>query len=81
MQTHRPNRDDGRDVKKEAEGAWTQFKGRIREAYGSISDDELEKAKGRREQVMGLIERASGAKKNDVERLLDDASRKSKYSF
>lgn len=81
MQTHRSNRENGRDAKKEAEGAWTQFKGRIREAYGTISDDELEKAKGRRDQVMGLIERASGAKRADVERLLDEAARKARYSF
>lgn len=37
------------------EGKWDQMKGKLRQAYGDLSDDELEGAKGDREELVGRI--------------------------
>ncbi|MGE5780993.1 MAG: CsbD family protein, partial [Hyphomicrobiales bacterium] len=41
----------------QTKGKWTQFKGKAREQWGDLTNDDLEKAKGNREQLGG---RASG---------------------
>ena len=37
------------------EGSWMQVKGKAREKWGELTDDELDKAKGQREQLVGLV--------------------------
>ena len=57
-------------------GKWTQFKGKAREQWGDLTDDDLEKAKGNREQLAGRIQERYGIAKEEAERQVDDWSRK-----
>jgi uncharacterized protein YjbJ (UPF0337 family) len=54
------------------QGRWTEFKGRLREQYGELTDDEVEEAKGNEEQLLGLIQRKYGKTKEEARRALDD---------
>ncbi len=54
------------------EGEWEEAKGRIREAWGSLTDDELEQAKGNWEQLVGTIRRRTGESLETVESRLND---------
>lgn len=54
------------------EGKWTQLKGRLQEAYGVLSDDDLEQAKGDRTQLEGKLQERLGKSKEDVRRIVDD---------
>ncbi|MDP2623466.1 MAG: CsbD family protein [Actinomycetota bacterium] len=54
------------------EGNWMQAKGRIREAWASLTDDELEEAQGNWEQLVGKIQAKTGEAVAVVERKLDD---------
>jgi uncharacterized protein YjbJ (UPF0337 family) len=38
-------------------GDWKQFKGKIREKWGELTDDEIEQVKGHREQFEGLLQK------------------------
>ena len=38
------------------EGNWKQFKGRARQQWGKLTDDELEQIKGHREELVGRIQ-------------------------
>jgi uncharacterized protein YjbJ (UPF0337 family) len=51
-------------------GNWTQWKGRIRERWGKLTDDQLDVVNGRREQLSGRIQDAYGLSKDEVERQL-----------
>ncbi|SFB11374.1 Uncharacterized conserved protein YjbJ, UPF0337 family [Poseidonocella pacifica] len=55
----------------QVEGRWTEFKGRVREAYGELSDDEVEKARGDREQLAGIVQAKYGKSKEDARNELD----------
>ena len=47
------------------EGNWTQFKGKAREQWGELTDDEVAQAEGNREQLIGIIQKKYG-KARDV---------------
>jgi len=56
------------------EGNWKQFKGKVREKWGNLTDDELDRVAGRRGHLEGIIQQAYGADKwqvtEDVDRWL-----------
>ena len=43
-----------------ARGDWNMVKGKLREVWGDLTDDEIEKTAGRRSQIVGLIEKKYG---------------------
>jgi uncharacterized protein YjbJ (UPF0337 family) len=51
-------------------GNWTQWKGRVRERWGKLTDDELDVVGGRRDQLSGRIQEAYGLDKDEAERQL-----------
>lgn len=53
------------------EGKWTEIKGRLREAYGVLSEDELEEARGDREQLEGKLQQRLGQSKDEARNTLD----------
>ena len=42
------------------EGKWKEMKGQIKEWWGKITDDELEQANGKAEQIVGLLQQKYG---------------------
>lgn len=53
------------------EGKWTEIKGRLRESYGDLTDDDIEEAKGNREQLEGVLQQKTGKTKEDVRNTVD----------
>ena len=51
-------------------GAWKQFKGKVKEKWGDLTDDEIDKAEGKRDQLVGTIQKKYGQSKEEVERQL-----------
>jgi uncharacterized protein YjbJ (UPF0337 family) len=37
------------------EGSWKQFRGRVKEKWGDLTDDDLDKVGGRRDHLEGTI--------------------------
>ncbi len=56
----------------EMKGRWTEFKGKARETWGKITDDDWDKIEGRREQIVGLVQQKYGRAKEEAEREVDD---------
>ncbi len=54
------------------EGSWMQVKGKAREKWGELTDDELDKAKGQREQLVGLVQKRYGDTKEAAEKTVDE---------
>jgi uncharacterized protein YjbJ (UPF0337 family) len=65
----------------QARGNWMQFKGRLREAWGSLSDDELDRFEGRKDQLEGHIHEATGEAREKIRDMMDRLSRESRYEF
>lgn len=58
------------------EGKWDQFKGQIRQHYGKITDDELEQAKGDKQELIGKIKEQYGEAREDVENAVNKIAAK-----
>ena len=48
------------------EGNWKQMKGKIKEKWGDLTDDDLDRIAGRRDQFEGLIQRQYGLTKDQA---------------
>ena len=59
------NRDDG--MSDRAEGMWKQLKGKIKEEWGKLTDDEIDEAEGKWEKLSGKVQERYGRAKDDVE--------------
>jgi len=49
-------------------GNWTQLKGKVKEQWGKLTDDELDMINGQREQLAGKIQEAYGIGREEAER-------------
>jgi uncharacterized protein YjbJ (UPF0337 family) len=54
------------------EGRWVQIKGKVREKWGQLTDDEVEQIAGKKDQLVGKIQERYGLAKNDAEREIDE---------
>lgn len=63
------------------EGSWKRFKGRLKEAWGTLSDDEIDRMEGKRDQLEGLIEQKTGESREHIQREIDRLSTEAKYRF
>jgi uncharacterized protein YjbJ (UPF0337 family) len=53
-------------------GNWKQFKGKVREQWGKITDDDLDVIAGKREQLLGKIQEREGVAKEEAEKQVKD---------
>ena len=63
----------------QAKGNWKQFKGRIQEAWGSLTNDDLDRFEGRREQLEGHLQEKTGETREAIRQKLDRFARDTKY--
>lgn len=49
------------------EGTWQRVKGKIREEWGDLTDDEIEQARGNFEQFSGRVKQTSGQTAEKIE--------------
>jgi uncharacterized protein YjbJ (UPF0337 family) len=54
------------------EGNWKQFKGKIKEQWGKLTDDELDEINGNREQLEGKLQKRYGYAKDEAKRDVDE---------
>jgi len=53
-------------------GKWAQFKGKVKEKWGKLTDDDLEVIAGKRDQIAGKLQQRYGFAKEQAEKELDD---------
>ena len=53
------------------EGNWQEAKGRMRSAWGDLTDDELDQARGAWDQLVGTIRRKTGESIEKIESTLE----------
>jgi len=52
-------------------GQWTQLKGKIREQWGKLTDDDLDEIQGRAEQLIGRLQQRYGIGRDEAQRQFD----------
>ena len=56
------------------EGNWNEIKGKIHEKWGQITQDDLQKARGSIDQLVGVIQRKTGEARDGIEAFLNEAT-------
>ena len=52
-------------------GQWMQLKGKVRQQWGELTDDDLDKAQGNAEILIGKIQERYGRSRDEAEREFD----------
>jgi len=53
------------------EGDWKQFSGKVKQKWGQLTDDDLTKINGKREQLEGILQQRYGYAKDRVKTEID----------
>jgi len=51
----------------QVEGDWKKFKGKVKEQWGKLTDDDLDVIAGRRDQLIGHIQKKYGIVREEAE--------------
>jgi uncharacterized protein YjbJ (UPF0337 family) len=52
-------------------GSWNEAKGKLKQKYGQLTDDDLAFAEGKDEELLGRLERKLGKTKEDLRREIE----------
>ena len=63
------------------EGNWKQVKGKVKEKWGKLTDDQLDVIAGKREQLIGAIQESYGVAKDQAEKELSDWEARNRRLF
>ncbi len=53
------------------EGRWSQLKGKAKQAWGTLTDDDLDVAEGNYDELIGRIKERTGETQEQIEKRLD----------
>jgi len=53
------------------EGKWKQFRGRAKEAWGDLTDDDLDRIEGKRDRLVGTLQERYGWSREEADREVD----------
>lgn len=59
------------DTDLKTDGKWDQIRGRVKEAWGTLTDDDLDRTEGKRERLVGTIKEKTGDAAEAIEKKLD----------
>jgi uncharacterized protein YjbJ (UPF0337 family) len=56
-------------------GDWKQFKGKVKEKWGKLTDDDLQVIGGKKDQLLGRLQKEYGYTKEQAEKELNEFCR------
>lgn len=62
----------------QVEGKWDEFKGRVRGAWGELTDDDVDRADGDIDRLIGIIKQRTGESLENIHTRLDELVRKAR---
>jgi uncharacterized protein YjbJ (UPF0337 family) len=57
------------------EGNWKQFKGKVKQKWAKLTDDDLDYIEGKRDELVGKIQERQGIARDQAEREVSEWSR------
>lgn len=59
----------------ETKGNWNIAKGKLKQKWASLTDDDLKNVEGKQDELVGRIQKRTGESREAVEKAVKDASR------
>jgi uncharacterized protein YjbJ (UPF0337 family) len=56
----------------QVKGNWSEFKGEIKERWGRLTDDDMDVIEGRRDQLVGQLQKRYGIAKEEAEQEVEE---------
>jgi uncharacterized protein YjbJ (UPF0337 family) len=61
-------------TKEKVSGDWNQLKGKVKQHWGQLTDDELSEVEGNIDQLVGLVQQKTGEARQNIEKALTSMS-------
>jgi uncharacterized protein YjbJ (UPF0337 family) len=52
-------------------GSWNEIKGKLKQQYGNLTDDDLVFAEGKDDELMGRLQKKLGKTKDEVRQMIE----------
>ena len=59
-------------TKLEFKGTWNEIKGKLKQKYGDLTDDDLTFAEGKEEELLGRLQKKMGRTKEEIRKEVAD---------
>ena len=53
-------------------GKWNEYKGKAQERWGKLTNDDVDRVQGQRDQLLGVVQQRYGRSREEAERELDE---------
>jgi uncharacterized protein YjbJ (UPF0337 family) len=53
-------------------GSWNEVKGKLKQKYGQLTDDDLTFAEGKEDELLGRLQKRLGRKKDELRAEIED---------
>lgn len=67
--------------KEQAQGNWNQFKGKVKETWGRLTDDDIALFNGKKDQFFGKVQEKYGIAKEEAEKNIREWEAKYDYHY
>ena len=67
--------------KDEVSGNWKQFKGKVKEQWSKLTDDDMTVIEGKRDQLVGKVQERYGYAKDQAEKEVKDWEKRNDYRW
>jgi uncharacterized protein YjbJ (UPF0337 family) len=57
--------------KLQIKGSWNELKGRLKQQYGSLTDDDLVFSEGKEDELLGRLQKKLGKSKDEVRQMIE----------
>jgi uncharacterized protein YjbJ (UPF0337 family) len=59
-------------TKLEIKGNWNEIKGKLKQKYGQLTDDDLTFAQGKDDELLGRLQKRLGQSKEDIRKTIEE---------
>jgi uncharacterized protein YjbJ (UPF0337 family) len=57
--------------KLEMKGSWNELKGKLKQQYGNLTDDDLVFSEGKEDELLGRLQKKLGKNKEEVRQMIE----------
>jgi uncharacterized protein YjbJ (UPF0337 family) len=57
--------------KLQMKGSWNEIKGKLKQSYGNLTDDDLVFAEGKDDELLGRLQKKLGKSKEEVKQMIE----------
>ncbi|MBV8900057.1 MAG: CsbD family protein [Verrucomicrobia bacterium] len=59
-------------TKLQFKGSWNELKGKLKQQYGNLTDDDLTFSEGKEDELLGRLQQKLGKNKDEVRRMIEN---------